>query len=380
MKKLLSIAIPVAVLALAVLLLIVIRSDWNSWGSSATLQKTNDAYVAANQVPLSTRVTGTVRRVDVDDYQTVKPGQAILELDDSDYEAIVDEAKAAISAAKAEFAANQDAKRAADASVEAAKEAIAQAQAAADSARAGIEAQKAASAQAATEYHRQETLLADRAATHQQFEQALAARDASQAALESRTADLARATATVAASQAALAGALQQRAALNAKDSALEAQLSAKRAALVVANVNHDYTRIVAPSDGQVGKLQVHPGQLVGAGVQVVGFVQNGAWVEANFQETQIARMRVGDAVDIKIDAYGSQKFTGHVAEIAPASGSATALLPPDNATGNFTKVIQRVPVKIVLDGGSSSFTLRPGLSAEVAVHTDRVETAMEQH
>jgi membrane fusion protein, multidrug efflux system len=126
--------------------------------------------------------------------------------------------------------------------------------------------------------------------------------------------------------------------------------------------------------------LQVHPGQLVGAGVQVIDFVQNGAWVEANFQETQLARMRVGDLVDIKIDAYPHQSFRGHVAEIAPASGAATALLPPDNATGNFTKVIQRVPVKIILDGNVPSEILRPGLSADVAIHTDRVETAEEQH
>jgi len=380
MKKWLSFAIPIAVLALAILLLFVIRGDWNSWRSNATVQRTADAYVTANQVPLSTRISGTVRRVGVEDYQAVKSGQLIVELDDSDYQATVDEAEAAIRAAQAELRANQDAKGAADASVEAAKESVAQAQAAADSAQAGIEAQQATAAQAATEYHRQETLLASRAATHQQYEQAQAAHDASQAALESRRADLARATAVIAASRAALAGAVQQRAALNVKDSALEAQIAAKNAALVVAKVNRDYTRIVAPADGQVGRLQVHPGQLVGAGVEVIDFVQNGAWVEANFQETQLARLRVGDPVDIKIDAYPSQTLKGHVAQIAPASGSATALLPPDNATGNFTKVVQRVPVKVVLDSDPPSAVLRPGLSAEVAVHTNRLESAMEQH
>jgi membrane fusion protein, multidrug efflux system len=135
------------------------------------------------------------------------------------------------------------------------------------------------------------------------------------------------------------------------------------------------YTKIVAPADGRVGRLRVHPGQLVAAGVQVVDFVQNGAWIEANFLETQLAHVRVGDTADINIDAYPSQILHGHVSEVAPASGSATALLPPDNATGNFTKVIQRVPVKIVFDGNPSGDILRPGLSAEVTVHTDRQET-----
>jgi membrane fusion protein, multidrug efflux system len=344
------------------------------------VQRTNDAYVTANQIPLSTRISGTVLRVGVEDYQPVKANQPIVELEDSDYKAVVDEAQAAIAAAQAELIANQDAKRASDASTEAAKESIAQAQAAADAAHSGIDAAEAAAAQAASEYKRQESLLADRAATHQQFEQALEARDASQAALQSRRADLTRATSTVASSRAALAGALQQRSALDAKDGALKAQIVAKQAALVVAKVNLGYTKIEAPADGRVGRLQVHPGQLVGAGVQVIDFVQNGAWVEANFQETQLARMRVGDLVDIKIDAYPHQSFRGHVAEIAPASGAATALLPPDNATGNFTKVIQRVPVKIILDGNVPSEILRPGLSADVAIHTDRVETAEEQH
>ena len=379
MKKL-SIIIPIVVLGVALLLLFVIRGDWNSWRSNATVQRTNDAYVTANQIPLSTRISGTVLRVGVEDYQPVKANQPIVELEDSDYKAVVDEAQAAIAAAQAELIANQDAKRASDASTEAAKESIAQAQAAADAAHSGIDAAEAAAAQAASEYKRQESLLADRAATHQQFEQALEARDASQAALQSRRADLTRATSTVASSRAALAGALQQRSALDAKDGALKAQIVAKQAALVVAKVNLGYTKIEAPADGRVGRLQVHPGQLVGAGVQVIDFVQNGAWVEANFQETQLARMRVGDLVDIKIDAYPHQSFRGHVAEIAPASGAATALLPPDNATGNFTKVIQRVPVKIILDGNVPSEILRPGLSADVAIHTDRVETAEEQH
>jgi membrane fusion protein (multidrug efflux system) len=369
-----SIVIPIVVLAVAVLLFVTIRGHWNTWQGDAKLQTTNDAYVTGDQIPLSTRVSGTVHSVGVQDYQAVKAGQLIVELDHSDYQAIVDESQAAIDAAKAQLAANQDAKRGADASIEAAREAIAGAEAAAIAAQAGIDAQQAQVTQAASEYQRQTTLLAGRATTQQQFEQVQAARDASQAGLESRRADLSRSKAAVASSHAALAGALEQRAALNAQDGGLRAQIAAKQAALTVSNVSLGYTRILAPADGRVGKLQVHPGQLVGAGVQVIDFVQNGSWVEANFPETQLAHMRVGNVVDVTIDAYPEQKLHGYVSEIAPASGSASALLPPDNATGNFTKVIQRVPVKILFNGNPSQDILRPGLSAEVTVHTDRTQ------
>jgi membrane fusion protein, multidrug efflux system len=370
-----SIAIPILVLAIAIFLIFAIRGHWDSWTANAVLQKTNDAYVTGDQIPLSTRISGTVQRVGVQDYQTVKAGQSIVELDHSDYQASVDEARAAISAAHAELSANQDAKRAADASIEAAKASVEQAQAAADAADAGIDAAQAQVTQSISEYKRQETLLASRAATRQQFEQIQEARDSAQAALQSRRADLVRAKAAVASSRAALAGALQQRAALNAKDAGLQAQIAAKTAGVTIAQVSLAYTKITAPADGRVGRLKVHPGQLVGAGVQVVDFVQDGAWVEANFLETQLAHVRVGDTADIKIDAYPSEGLHGHVSEIAPASGSATALLPPDNATGNFTKVVQRVPVKILFDGKPSGDILRPGLSAEVTIHTDRQET-----
>ncbi len=375
MKKLI---IPLTVLAVALVLLVVIGGHWDSWKSHSTLQKTNDAYVTGNQIPLSTRITGTVSRVDVGDYQSVHAGQLILELDDADYQAAVDEARAAIDAARAQLAANQDAKSAADASIESAKEAVAQAQAAAESSQAAIQAAQAQVTQAEAEYHRQDTLLSARAATHQQYEQALEGRDASRADLQARQADFARAQAAIAGSRAALAAALQQKAELEANDSALTAQIAAKTAALTIARVNLGYTKIFAPADGQVGKLQVHPGQLLGAGIEIVDFIQSGAWIEANYLETQMARVRPGDVADIAIDAYPSKHFRGYVSEIAPASGSATALLPPDNATGNFTKVVQRVPVKILIDDNTEPGMLRPGLSAQVTIHTDKMRATTQ--
>jgi membrane fusion protein, multidrug efflux system len=367
-----KVLIPAFVLVLALFLLFAIRGNWDSWKSDAVVQTTNDAYVTADQIPLSTRITGTVHNVDVGDYQAVKAGQLILELEDSDYKAMTNEASAAIEAAKAQLVANQDAKLAADAAVDSARQSVGQAQAAAEATQAEIDAAQAQVTHAATEYRRQETLLEGKATTHQQYEQALEARDATQAALQARRADLMRAQAAIASSKAALAGAQQQRSQLNANDQALKAQIEAKTAALTVAKVNLSYAKIYAPADGQVEKFQVHPGQLLSAGMQVVGFVQNGPWVEANYQETQLARVQVGDVAEITIDAYPSKKFGAYVSEIAPASGAASALLPPDNATGNFTKVVQRVPVELCFDNSADAAMLRTGLSARVTIHSDQ--------
>jgi membrane fusion protein (multidrug efflux system) len=368
--------VPILVLIIAVALFFGIRSHWINGDSGAGVQKTDDAYVKADQTPLSTRISGTVRRVAVSDYETVKAGELLIELDDADYQAILKEAEAALDGAKAEYSGNQDAKRAQDASIAAAQSGIEQAQAAVTAARAGIDATQANVAQAESEFSRQQALLNNKAATKQQFEQAQAAKLSAVAGLLGHQADLAKAQAAVASAQAALAGAKQQRSGLDAKDAGLLAQIEAKKAAIIVAQVNVNYTKIFAPSDGSVGEFRVHPGQLVGAGVQVVDLVQSGVWIQANYRETQLGQVRRGDSADVRIDALRSESFRGHVLEIAPASGSQFALLPPDNATGNYTKVVQRVPVKIVLDQAPGVATLRPGFSAEVAIHPSGNSTA----
>jgi membrane fusion protein (multidrug efflux system) len=363
------VVVPIVVLGIAVVLFLFIRSRWTTAAAEAGVQKTDDAYVRANQTPLSTRISGTVRRVTVNDYQPVKAGQLIVELDDADYQATVKQAVAALEGAKAEYSGNQDAKRAADASVAAAEAGIEQAQAAVAAAHAAIAATQATVDQAESEFARQQALLSNNAATKQQFEQAQAARLNAVAGLKGHQADLAKAQAAAASAQAALAGAKQQRSALNAKDAGLLAQIEGRKAAITVAQVNLSYTKIFAPSDGSVGEFHVHPGQLVGAGVQVVNLVQSGVWIQANYRETQLGHVRQGDSADVRIDALPSSSFRGHVLEISPASGSQFALLPPDNATGNYTKVVQRIPVKIALDQGPDVAQLRPGFSAEVAIH-----------
>jgi len=159
---------------------------------------------------------------------------------------------------------------------------------------------------------------------------------------------------------------------LASQEMQLQADLRAKQANLTSAQVNLGYTKICAPDDGTVGERQVRPGQLVSPGTQAIPFVALTKWVQANYRETQLTNVKVGDRADVHIDEYPGQLFRGKVVEIAPASGSQFALLPPDNATGNFTKVVQRVPVKIALDDSTFAAKLRPGLSVIATVRTRR--------
>ena len=208
--------------------------------------------------------------------------------------------------------------------------------------------------------------------TRQKVEQAVADEEKSRAQLVSRQASLEQAKAMLSSSQSAVDAERRGLDVLSSQELQLLADLHAKEAALAVAQVNLGYTTIEAPADGTVGERQVRPGQLVSPGTQVISFVSQVKWVLANYRETQLTNVKVGDPAEIRIDAYPGQVIHGKVIEIAPASGSQFALLPPDNATGNYTKVVQRVPVKIALDDANWAAKLRPGLSAIATVHTRR--------
>jgi membrane fusion protein, multidrug efflux system len=164
----------------------------------------------------------------------------------------------------------------------------------------------------------------------------------------------------------------RSKAVLESQDLQLQADLHAKQASLAAAQVNLGYTKIYAPGEGTVGERQVRPGQLVSPGTQVISFVALTKWVEANYRETQLTNVKVGDPAELRIDQYPGHVIRGKVLEIAPASGSQFALLPPDNATGNFTKVVQRIPVKIAIDDPTFAAKLRPGLSVVATVWTRR--------
>jgi len=320
---------------------------------------------------LSTRISGTVKRVNVGDYQSVKVGQTLIELDDDDYRATWKQAQATLAGSEAALEDNQAAKKIQDAQIDAANAGVVQAQAAINAAKASIASVSPELDKALTELHRQQALFDTKAATHQQLEAATAQEGQLSGLLEARKADFARAEGALATSQSQLEAAKRQREALNSKDDVYKADIEAKKAAIVVAQVNLAYTCITAPTSGTVGERHVLAGQLVAPGTQMIDLVQNDVWVQANFKETQLTNLRVGDSADVRIDTFPNRVFHGKVDQLSPASGSQFALLPPDNATGNFTKVVQRVPVKIVLFAGQPYLDqLRPGFSAVVIVHT----------
>jgi membrane fusion protein, multidrug efflux system len=365
--------IPVVALLAAAGLLFGIAGHLTGWQGNRPDQVTDDAYLRADMTPLSTRISGTVRKVNVNDYQNVKAGQVLLELDDDDYRATLNQAQAALAASNASLADNQAAKRIQDTQIEVAKAGILQSEAAINAAKAGIASATPELDRAVTELHRQQALFDSKAATHQQLETATAQQGQLSGVVEGRKADVARAEGALATSQSQLEAAKRQREALNTRDDVYKADIAAKKAAIIVSQVNLAYTQIAAPTDGTVGERHALAGQLVAPGTQVIDLVQSEVWVQANFKETQLANMRVGDTADVRIDTFPGRVFHGKVEQLSPASGSQFALLPPDNATGNFTKVVQRVPVKIVLLPGEPYLDrLRPGFSAVVTVHTGK--------
>lgn len=412
--------VPVLVLILAALIFLGITGGWNGWVGSRGTQKTDDAILRADITPLSTRVSGTVAQVAVTDYQRVKAGDLLVQLKDDDFKAQVAQAEAGVAAAEAALLNNATQKelqaarimqaqagvQAASAEInqtgagiEAASADVASAQGGVDVAQAKIPdsqaAVNAASADAERtrlERARQEALLDLGSTTKQKVEQVVADQERFAAIVDSRKAELTqtrtlveirRADLSKARAQVSLRQAEQQRAraqlmnrtaevdaqskqrsVLDAQEQQLRADLSAKQEALKVAQTNLEYTRIVAPTDGIVGERKVRIGQLVSPGTQVISLVENTIWVQANYKETQLTNVSKGDAVEITVDTFPGVVLKGHVEEIAPASGSQFALLPPDNATGNYTKIVQRIPVKIFLDPNSAiTDRLRAGMS-----------------
>ena len=371
--------VPVVVLVVAGALLFTIKGCWTTWEGGGAEQHTDDAYVRADLTPLSTRISGTVRKMEVGDYQPVTAGQLLVQLEDDDYAAMLAEAKAGLAAAQAQLADNQSAKQIQDAQIQNAETGIAQATAALNAAKAAIAAVQPDVDQTETQRKREEALLASKATTHQELEGAVANADRNAGLLSSRQADLARAQGALDSSRAVLQAAKAQRAALNTKDALYLADIKAKQAAIIVSEVNLGYTRILAPATGAVSERHVQEGQLVAPGMEVIDLVRGDVWIQANYQETQLTNMQKGDVADITIDTFPGVVLHGKVAEISPASGSQFALLPPDNATGNFTKVVQRIPVKIVLDPDHPlKDRLRPGFSAVVTVHASGKRTAKE--
>ena len=322
-----------------------VAGHWDRWTGAARFETTADANMVGDVTPLSAKVSGYVAAVAVGDYQPVRKGDLLVEIEPSDYQAQLAQAAANLNVAQAALAnlANQkDVQQALIRQAEATIQATA-----ADLLRDSLEAR------------RQATLLQTRiAGTEQLVEQ-------SQANARRSTAQLALNNAQLDQQKAVLAS-------LDVQEKELAAQVQAAAAQVTLAKNNLGYTKIVSPVDGLVGQRQVRPGQFVNVGTQVIAAVPlPNIWVIANYKETQMTNIRLGEPARVTVDAFPDLVLTGHVDSWSPGTGSTFALLPPDNATGNFTKVVQRVPVKIVLDPHASLGTLvRPGMSVEATIDT----------
>ncbi len=368
---------------------------------------TDDAQVDARVSQIAARVGGTVVRVAVDDNQRVELDAVLVELDPRDYQVAVDKARAELADAEASALAARSnvpiTTATATSGITTAKGGVSQAVAAVAAAEKEVEAAharlkanearlrevEANAAKAARDVERLRGLLSKDEISQQQFDATVAAAEAQKAATDSARSQVAEADAgiRVAESRLAQARAAEQRAhadlqsaqtapqqvaAIKARASSADAHVQQARATLAQAELNLQYTTVKAPIRGIVSKRGLNVGQVVQPGQPLLAIVAiDEVWVTANFKETQLKNMRPGQRAVIDVDAYGGREFTGRVDSIAGATGARFSLLPPENATGNFVKVVQRVPVKIVLDPGQNpEHLLRPGMSVVPTVYT----------
>jgi len=389
-------------------IVVIIAAAIGGWlYATAGRETTDDAQVDAHVAQISARVGGTVLRVLVKDNQAVEADSTLVEIDSRDYQIAVDRARAdlldAEAAAKAARSNVPITATTATGSVASAEGSIVAARAGIEEAEKGIEAARARLAAAASrvreveanatkatrDVERLKGLLAKDEVSQQQYETAVAAAESSRAAVDAaksqvleaetgvRAAEsrLAQAHGGVSVAQAALRSAQtapEQISAIEARAAAAEAHAQQAKAVLAQAELNLQHTALKAPVKGFVSRKTVEVGQNVQAGQPLMSIIPlDEVWVTANFKETQLQRMRPGQRATLKVDAIGGREFNGHIDSIAAATGARFSLLPPENATGNFVKVVQRVPVKIVLDPGQDpEHLLRPGLSVEPTVYT----------
>ncbi|MBW4470892.1 MAG: HlyD family secretion protein [Stenomitos rutilans HA7619-LM2] len=378
------------------------------WRFAATHAETDDAYITADVHPINARINGTVTEVAVNDNQQVQQGQLLVKLDPRDYDVSLQQAKAALDVAQQQAqvaqanigvtATNaqglttqaQGNIDAAAASVSTSQASLAEAQAGVPAAQAQLAQVKANLVKAELDYRRYTTLLREGAVAQEQFDTARATYESTQGQYNAIAEQIRQAQARVVQAQKNLdnaqaklnstQGGLQQ---ANASGKQTEVNRRQYQAALATvaqsdaqlrnARLQLAYTSITAPLVGRIGNRTVQVGQRVQPGQTLMSLVQPLPWITANFKETQLGKMQSGQAVAIKIDAFPGRVFRGKVDSLSPASGARFALLPPDNATGNFTKIVQRIPVKIVFDADSIrgyETRITPGMSVIATVET----------
>ena len=377
-----------------------------TWRALAPREGTDDAQVSGHVSPVATRVGGTVLAIKIVDNQSVKAGDVLVELDPRDYQLAVARAEADLAAAQAAARAShsdvpitsssarsgqqvaQVATGNADAGLQAADREIEASRAKVASAEARLVEMRAEATRANQDLERLAPLAAKDEIPKRQLDTATADKQAADAAVSSAEAAIreARANLDVAVarraqaegmvqqsrSQAqAAATAPQQIALIEARASGADAQVMLAKAALDQARLNLDRTVVKAPADGLVSRRTVEVGQVVQPGQPLMAITSlHDVWVTANFKETQLGAITPGQRAEVEVDAYGGRRYSGRVDSIAGATGATFSLLPPDNSTGNFVKVVQRVPVKIVLDAATdASAVLRPGMSVNATVY-----------
>lgn len=387
-----------------VLLGVVCTGAW--WWLTRGRETTDDAQVDAHVIPIAARIGGAVLRVLVTDNQVVDAGTVLVEIDPRDYQVAVDKARAELADAEAAAIAAQSnvpiTSTTAASNVGAAQGSVEQARGAADAsardvdvararlvaAQARLREAEANATRTVRDVERLRGLFAKDEVSQQQFDAAVAAADAQKAATDTARALIAEAEAGIRSAEsrqaqaaageqwarATLQGAQtapEQVTAMRARASSAQAHVEQAKATLAQAQLNLEHTVVKAPARGVVSKKSVNPGQVIQPGQPLMAIVESeNVWITANFKETQLESIRPGQRVTIDVDAFGGRLFTGHVDSIAAATGARFSLLPPENATGNFVKVVQRVPIKIVLEAGQDpEHLLRPGMSVTPTVY-----------
>ncbi len=316
-------------------MLVAVTGGLTYWLSVRDYESTDDAFVAARSFSVAPKVGGYVTAVPVTDNQHVNAGDLLAQIDDRDYKTAVDQAKAQVAVARANIDNIQ-------AQIDSQNEQIKQAQAQVDQAKAQLQF-------AQEEEARAKDLVEKGAGTVQREQQ-------TRSDLQSQQANTTRVNAALIAAQLGIKT-------LKAQFESAHASLQQAQAQLDQANLNLQYTHVTAAQSGRVVKLSGAVGTFATAGQSLMMFVPDEVWIVANYKETQLADMRPGQPVEFTIDAYPGRKLTGHVASVQPGSGTAFSLLPAENATGNYVKVVQRVPVKIVVDNWPDDVAIGPGMS-----------------
>jgi membrane fusion protein, multidrug efflux system len=333
----------ILIFIVAVGIIIIVSSNWTRWEGGAGWQVTSDAYLQADLTPISAKVAGYVRELPIQDFDHVRKGQVLAQLVDDDYRAAAAQAEAGVATAMAQSQALK------------AQHALQLA---------NVEASHAVVASTTASFEQNGR---DLAREHRLLETGSSSTEASEKLTTTHT----QLEAQLRQNRAQALAAERQLAVLDAQLLQSEAAIAAQRAALDAANLNVGYTTIRATQDGVIGQRQVKPGQLVGVGSQITTLTPlPNVWVIANYKETQLTHMAVGQKAEITVDTFPGHTLQGHVLAFAPASGAVFSLLPPDNATGNFTKVVQRIAVKIVIDDTDGlADRLVPGMSVEAKVN-----------